>query len=588
MKLRILAALTLPIGMTACMDTTDGDGGYREDLNEVVIVDPADCVDPRDAPSNAAVVNDGNDDRLGIQWAIDTAKSSGRPVCLAPGRFDVAVNPGVGAQNLESLRIWNTTGLTMVGAGNKTVVAFKGSGLRPGFFAPGDWYLIGIRGAHDTYLGHFKIDGSARFDTEEQTHAIEIQHLAANFDGNANPIGSSGTRIDHVDFYDPQPAIPVGSVACNTAPAGTMCARPNHGGTSILCSSVPPTGRCSVSGGAWTLLGYYGGGDCVRMFAEQNLGVRVSDTTIDGSRAICDRSFVALQRGTDGYRIVNSTVDAVGDAAIDEEPTADGAAYRAYIAGNTFRRGDGTKSGILVAMSGTDGSALQSQDNVITGNVIDGSVWGYNTANTVISFNTITIDSGIDSPIALTKYGAGNRILGNTIVRESTASAGSGINANLHNSGYPSDIIIANNVIRLRADGNAIVTEPGVGVLVTGNIIESTAPSQSTYSGLFAGGNVSLSTAVERVTFTGNQVRGSFRRMVHIGQATGLTNHSVVVTSNIYEPVTTGTTIYGVNFDNGCPTPAPIIDSNIFRGLPTGQHVVGFCGTGWIGTNSGP
>ncbi|WP_394827916.1 hypothetical protein [Pendulispora albinea] len=558
----------------------------KRDLSEVVIADPSTCVDPRD---HGAVPNDGLDDRAALQAAIDLAKVSGRPVCLAPGRFDIQMNPGAGNQNIESLRIWNTDGFTMVGAGSRSVLAFKGSGISPGTTVPRDWWLLGLRGARNTHLGHFEIDGAARFDTDEQTHAIQLTHLPAGFDGNPSPISTRGTTLEHVDFFDPHLPRPAGSVPCGEAPAGQMCQRPNHGGTPILCAQIPGYSRCSVTNGpaasTWTLLGFFGGGDCVRLAAEETLGVRVADTTVEGSRATCDRSFVALQRGVDGYRVVNNTVDAVDDTAVDEEPTGEGTARRAYIVGNTFHRGGGRKAGILLTMSG---NTEDSTENVISGNLLDGSISAYNTSNTIFAFNTITIAEDNTTNIQLIKRGSGNRIFGNTLVREATAAAGNAILVRLHNSGFPSDVIISDNVIRMRSDGNAIQAEPAVGLVVDGNIIEGSGPTADTFSAFVTRGSESVGTGSQRITFTGNQVRGRFRRMFIEGQFMTQVNHATVITGNIFEPATTGSTISGVVFESGCPTPAPIVDGNVFRGLPAARHVEGACGAGWIGQNSGP
>jgi hypothetical protein len=184
----------------------------------------------------------------------------------------------------------------------------------------------------------------------------------------------------------------------------------------------------------------------------------------------------------------------------------------------------------------------------------------------------------------------------------------------VHNSGFPSDIVISGNVIRLQSDGNGIAAEPGVGVIVANNIIESNAPTAATFSAFYTRGTHyegdpsttadDVTTGVERVTFTGNQVRGRFRRMFHEGQfaipavpagpnyparpAVPIPNHSTVVTGNIYEPAAPSSVTYGVHFDVGCPTPAPIVDTNVFRGVTAANQVVGACGAGWLGQNSGP
>jgi hypothetical protein len=155
---------------------------YREDLNDITVVDPATCIDPRNSLHPATLNDASDDDRLGIQEAIDLAKTTGRPVCLAPGRFDVAVDNQYGGGHIESLKIWNSDGLAIVGAGSRSVIAFKGTGIRRDplhkeVWQPGDWWLFGVRGARDTYFGYFKIDGSPRRRALDLEHADRPRRL---------------------------------------------------------------------------------------------------------------------------------------------------------------------------------------------------------------------------------------------------------------------------------------------------------------------------------------------------------------------------------------------------------------------------
>src|SRR5262245_46214851 len=231
-----LAVVTLVASLGASCAAPEDETEFRADLNEITVVDPTTCIDPRNAPTAtppATLNNPNDDDRFGIQWAIDQAKITGRPVCLAPGRYDVEVDHAVGAEHIDSLKIWNADGLVMVGAGPRSVIAYKGTGIRANrpttSWGPGDWWLISVRGTRDTHLGYFKVDGTARRDTEEQTHGIHLSHLPENFLGNATAISTSNTQIDHVDFNDPQPARPAGLQACSTGPTDpTMCLHPNH------------------------------------------------------------------------------------------------------------------------------------------------------------------------------------------------------------------------------------------------------------------------------------------------------------------------------------------------------------------------
>jgi hypothetical protein len=214
-----------------------------------------DCLQTEDF---AAVPNDGADDRVQLQAAIDAAQTGPRCLAIGQGTFHSTRKPTPGTASIPSLRITRT--LTLRGAGaDATVLAMLGSGILPEETAPRDWRLLKVSGAADVSISDLRFDGSARTATGEQTHLLHL---------------------------------------------------------------IGPTKHVVVERASLTLpeIGPTTGGDCIRLLSQ--VGALVRDTTIrDVTGPDCDRSFISLQRGVDGLVIERSESVRVRDQAIDFEPT---------------------------------------------------------------------------------------------------------------------------------------------------------------------------------------------------------------------------------------------------------------------------
>jgi len=126
----------------------------------IAVVVAAACVDPA---AFGAVPNDGMSDTQAIQQAIDRAETGAGEVCLGPGEWDLDRSKGIPSLVIER------GPLVIRGAGTTTVLRMKGSGHH------GAWRAIQVRGpAHDVTIRDLTIDGLGAYDTEEQTHLLEI------------------------------------------------------------------------------------------------------------------------------------------------------------------------------------------------------------------------------------------------------------------------------------------------------------------------------------------------------------------------------------------------------------------------------
>lgn len=128
--------------------------------------DAASCFDP---VAFGAVVNDGKDDRIAIQAAIDAATAARADVCLPAGDLHVARRPPPGVRSIPSLVLGGTeTGIRGVGDRSRLVMLDSGPEK-----AMRDWWVLQVSGTRHVLRG-FAMDGTARGITNEQTHLIQI------------------------------------------------------------------------------------------------------------------------------------------------------------------------------------------------------------------------------------------------------------------------------------------------------------------------------------------------------------------------------------------------------------------------------
>lgn len=114
-----------------------------------------------------AIPDDGLDDRVALQAAIDAATSSTGPGCLdlPEGVYHASAS----AQGYASLIV--RAPLVMRGPGT---LAMLGPARTGDSGKPGDWVLLEVQG-NDVTIEGVSFDGSARTITGEQTHLLQIK-----------------------------------------------------------------------------------------------------------------------------------------------------------------------------------------------------------------------------------------------------------------------------------------------------------------------------------------------------------------------------------------------------------------------------
>ncbi|HWU90263.1 MAG TPA: right-handed parallel beta-helix repeat-containing protein [Kofleriaceae bacterium] len=138
----------------------------------ILVTDARDgCIDPT---SYGAVVDDGKDDRVAVQAAIDAARRTARPVCLPVGDLHIARKPGRGRAVTASL-IVEGDGVEIRGKGPRSRLVMLAG---PETEHPNAWWLLQVTGTRHTLSG-FALDGSARGRTHEQTHLVQVTGLAS-------------------------------------------------------------------------------------------------------------------------------------------------------------------------------------------------------------------------------------------------------------------------------------------------------------------------------------------------------------------------------------------------------------------------
>jgi hypothetical protein len=345
---------------------TQAGGDNAPEIKALVSMAPVNVVDHGATPAD-----DGIDERPAFAAAIATACArtnlNDRQVYVPSGNYTFTRTP---LGTIDSIVI-SCDGLHLFGDGRMaSTLEQYGTGMRPqNPNEPGAWKLLHVANATPTgpcpkgvVISDITLKGGERtVDTEEQTHLAETGC-------------AEDTVFERVIGYIPQRSFPVGAVPCLAAPNGVMCETPNHGGTPRLChadtSVTPPItdalkgAVCSVEPGAapedpqrWILIGWFGGGDCFRFFAEPPLYARRTIVrNVDG--VYCDRSGIAGQRGVDNLLVENSSFRTDNDSPWDFEATG-GGGLRGVVARNvTLSRGTGGGGGFTATFAGNGDTGL--------------------------------------------------------------------------------------------------------------------------------------------------------------------------------------------------------------------------------------
>ena len=369
----------------------------------------ASCIDPQ---SYGAVPDDHRDDAPAFQKAIDQAIDQGAEVCVGPGVWNLARPAGyVGSVDLTGGPI------VIRGAGQATVLRMSGPGHHR------DWRGLYVKDAHDVVIRDLTIDGLDAFDTEEQTHLIEL---------------GPGTR----------------DVVIANVTLGPMRRPDQRVGQGI-------------------------GGDCVRLRGEP--GREVTDVTIADAQLVdCDRSGVAFQRALADVTLVRDTFTGTGDTPIDFEPTGRGAITDVALVDLTIHHPPAAQGAWAVTLGGI-GQDLASRVLLERSTLDGGGVGMLNVAGVELADNLITAHpkSGPKPTISVIRRGTDIRVVRNTISRPATSDPGFVIRAAHNNGVAPHDLTIEDNTIEQATAYPVIGSISAGGFVVRHNTIDYTAADPS-------------------------------------------------------------------------------------------------------------
>lgn len=350
------------------------------------------CFDPS---AYHAVPNDGQDDRVPIQAAIDDATGAGGgTVCLGSGHWTVTRAP-IGSYNRFAALSTHGAHLTITGTGPGTVLDLVGDNL-------GTASAISLDpGASNITVERLAIDTSATTNTDEQTHAIAI-----------------------------------GSGVCTTA-SGT-CSMPIADVTVRDVSFTHPPTPGSRKG------------DCIRLLGNTT-ATPVRRVTIEGSSFVnCARSGIGVQRNVLSLAVLgNHFGEQIGDTAFDGDPTGSGTDDDLRLIGNSFADSRVTATASITSYDHV----------TITGNTFAGRGIGLDrTRNVVIADNTFEVNEvagvGVIDSINIAD---GLKIDNNVIRRHGVA--GPAIRVTPHSGGIPQQVSITGNTIIDDGNADAIYGE---------------------------------------------------------------------------------------------------------------------------------
>ncbi|MBK7540070.1 MAG: right-handed parallel beta-helix repeat-containing protein [Myxococcales bacterium] len=360
------------------------------------------CVSPL---SHGAVPDDGKGDEVALQRTIAAAVAQRAAVCLPAGVFELGRAAG-----LASLVI-DRGPVTLRGAGPTTILRMTGDGRR------GDWRGLELRaGAHDVVLEDLTIDSLGTFNTEEQTHLVQV---------------SPGAR--KITFRRLQ---------------------------------LGPMRRADQA------VGHGSGGDCLRLLGEA--AQPVEDVVIAGSSFVdCDRSGVSLQRGLRRITISRCRFRGTGDSPVDFEPTAPGPIEDVSLVELDIVRPAKAQGAWAVTIGG-HGDDVATRITMTGCTLRGGGVGMLNVGEVSIEGNDIEHGEGAAPTISVRRRAGRVRLIGNVITRPASAPAGALIEAQHNNGQSPTALVIAKNELRQGTSAAVISTISLAELEVSDNRIEYT------------------------------------------------------------------------------------------------------------------
>ncbi|HEX6736992.1 MAG TPA: right-handed parallel beta-helix repeat-containing protein [Vicinamibacteria bacterium] len=374
---------------------------------------PRGCYDPADF---GAIPNDGIDDRVPAQRALDAAAAAGGGrVCFGHGRWRLTRAPA-GSYNRFAALATHGAHIEIQGAGPGTVLEVVGDQG-----AAATWVISIDPGARDIAIRDLTIDTSAATNTDEQFHAIEI--------GNGVGTGTvEDVSLDHVRFNHP-----------------------------------------SVDGARK--------GDCLRLVGNTPESAVRRVTVIGGTFTACARSGIAIQRNVFDLTIQGNQFTQASDQDIDSEPSGGVNDLNGSISiiGNTFRDDVSVAQGDFAVTIGGIGGPMARV--IVSGNIFEGrGINFYRASDVAVTGNTFV--ANMESAYGV--INSGNvlervSITGNTIRRAGVEGAAIRL---MHQSGKsPGSIVIADNVITQDTAGSGILTESAQNLTVANNEMNWTVPA---------------------------------------------------------------------------------------------------------------
>lgn len=374
------------------------------------------CYDPTDL---GAVPNDGLDDRVPFQAAIDAAAAApeGGTICIPPGRFTFPTRAPLGSYNRFAVLSTHGRNITIRGAGPETVLELTGDQ------GGSTTILISV----DPSAEHIRVTGLrmvlSATNTDEQTHAVATTGVCSTALGLCQPIRD--VEIDHVQF---------------------------------AWGRVAPAWR---TGDAIRLLG--------NTVGTELFGARIHDNSCNTGRAC-----ITVQRGVHAVLISgNSFYCDACDQLIDGEATGviltTGQPTDLTIVANTFDRGP-------LAQGDHDISMTSAARMTIAGNtLLHGGITLYRSTGVTVTGNTIEAPTmtGDEGVLQVANACDGLVVSGNTIRRgghvgpvvklvphSGTVCAGVTLGPDTLIQGTPFQAVYAESLSRTSIVGNTIVYPP--------------------------------------------------------------------------------------------------------------------------------
>ncbi|HEY4240992.1 MAG TPA: hypothetical protein VGM88_14310 [Kofleriaceae bacterium] len=409
------------------------------------------CFDPA---AYGGKPDDDKPDNAAIQKAVDAAEAvHDGTVCLGAGVWNVTKLPG----KVGSIEV--TGSVRIRGVGPKTILRMTGPAGRH------DWRALEIwHGAHDIVLSEFRIDGLGAFDTEEQTHLIEL---------------GPDTR----------------DVTVARMQLGPMRWSVQEVGAGI-------------------------GGDCIRLLGEPDHIVQ--DVTIAQSKFVdCDRSAIGMQREVHDLVVADIDATAVGDQAIDFEPTGNGGIQDCTFVRMTLRQAPDTQSSWSITLNGFGPEVARRL--VVANSSIQGGIGMLNVDGVEIVGNEILDDHARFGANTINVMRRGDHVhIANNHVRRGGYPA-SLVRATWSAGERPHGLVVENNTLEQTTDAPVVEVISSDDVTVRANAITVRADSTQPAVKIDAIHNDIDGITIERNAVTGARVplvRAGTRKTWRIGKIT--------------------------------------------------------------------